>query len=172
MRLYRSAAQRLASLDQLSLTVLRAVIGWLMILHSLFKIDIVGLGNFEKYMLQPAGLPFTGVLRWLVPSMEILFGAMLVVGLLTRVAAAFLSLEMLGTGLIIKIQVLHLGILGPKGSGGAELDFLMLAALLILLFVGPGAVSIDALIGLDRPRTPDRQLQVAVAASSAVGADA
>jgi putative oxidoreductase len=153
MRLYRSAADRLASLEQLPLLVLRAVFGWLMILHGMFKINELGLGNFEKYMLQPAGLPLTGVLSWLVPSMELVFGAMLIVGLLTRVAAAFLCLEMLGTGFIIKIHFLHLGILGPKGSGGAEVDFLMLAGLLIPLMLGPGALSIDALLRLDRPWT-------------------
>ncbi|WP_433456169.1 DoxX family protein [Streptomyces sp. CA-142005] len=131
---------------------MRAVSGWLMTLHGMFKINELGLGNFEKYMLQPAGLPLTGVLSWLVPSTELVFGAMLIVGLLTRVAAAFLCLEMLGTGFIIKIHF-HLGILGPKGSGGAEVDFLMLAGLLIPLMLGPGAWSIDALLRLDRPWT-------------------
>jgi putative oxidoreductase len=45
------------------------------------------------------------------------------------------------------------GILGPKGAGGAEVDFLMLAGLLIPLMLGPGALSIDALLRLDRPWT-------------------
>lgn len=153
MRLYRSAANRLTRLNDLPLLVLRTTIGWLMILHGLYKINILGLDNFENYLLRPAGLPLTSVLRWLVPSMELACGGLLVLGLLARVAAALLSLEMLGTGVLVKLNTLHLGVLGPKGSGGAEIDFLMLAALLALLTLGPGALSLDSLLGLDRRHT-------------------
>lgn len=150
MRLYTSAANRLNRLNDPLMVVLRTTIGWLMILHSLFKINILGLASFENYLLRPAGLPFTSVLRWLVPSMELVCGGLLVLGLLTRVAAALLSLEMLGTGVVVKLDALHLGVLGPKGSGGAEVDFLMLAALLAVLVLGPGNLSLDSLLGLDR----------------------
>ncbi|MET9789807.1 DoxX family protein [Streptomyces canus] len=165
MRLYTSAANRLSRLNDPLMVVVRTTIGWLMILHSLFKINVLGLDNFENFLLRPTGLPFTSVLRWLVPSMELACGGLLVLGLLTRVAAALLSLEMLGTAVLVKLDALHLGILGPKGSGGAEVDILMLAALLAVLVLGPGTLSLDSLLGLDHKEEavqskPSQPLQV------------
>lgn len=150
MRLYAAVAKQLARLDDPVKLILRATIGWLMILHGLFKINDLGLDNFENYVLKPVGLPLISVMRWLIPSMEIGLGILLMVGLLTRVAAAILSLEMLGTGFLVKLGTLHSGVLGPKGSGGAEVDFLMLVGLLAVVVFGPGFLSIDSLLGLDR----------------------
>ncbi|MDC0773361.1 DoxX family membrane protein [Streptomyces sp. HD] len=165
MRLYTSAANRLSRLNDPLMVVVRTTIGWLMILHSLFKSNILGLDNFENFLLRPTGLPFTSVLRWLVPSMELACGGLLVLGLLARVAAALLSLEMLGTAVLVKLDALHLGVLGPKGSGGAEVDILMLAALLAVLVLGPGTLSLDSLLGLDRKEEavqskPSQPLQI------------
>ncbi|MGW2518902.1 DoxX family protein [Streptomyces sp. NPDC001617] len=153
MRLYRAAANHLSLLDDVPLLVLRALIGWLMILHALLKINM-GLGNFRLYLLQPTGLPFTGVLSWAVPTLEIGMGALLVIGLLARPAAAVLSIEMLFTAFLVKMHVLDLGILGPKGSGGAEVDLLFFAALVLLFFAGPGGLSVDAILRLESRPAP------------------
>jgi putative oxidoreductase len=150
VHIYRLVVRTLTGLGDWPLLALRCVIGWLMILHAVYKFDL-GLGLFQKYLLDPTGLPLTGVLRWFVPWMELVFGALLILGLFTRAVAVVLGTEMVFTGFLIKISVLHLGVLGPQGSGGAEADFLALAALALILFTGPGSLSIDALAHLEPP---------------------
>ncbi|MEV6794084.1 DoxX family protein [Streptomyces sp. NPDC051320] len=153
LRPYRIIAERLTGLSRPALCVLRVVAGWLFILHALFKFQN-GLASFETYMLKPAHLPLTSQLSWAIPTLELVAGVLLVVGLLTRVAATLLALEMVGTGFLVKLSVFHSGVLGPKGSGGAELDFLYLAVFLLIIISGPGWAALDGLLGLEpQPRT-------------------
>jgi hypothetical protein len=43
------------------------------------------------------------------------------------------------------------GFIAPQGSGaGAELDLALIAGLLVILFAGPGKLSLDYALGLDR----------------------
>jgi putative oxidoreductase len=153
MTAYRSMARSLTGLSDWPLLALRCMIGWLMILHALYKFTI-GLGVFQKVLLDPTGLPLTGELRWFVPWMEIVFGTLLILGLFTRVAAAVLGVEMVFTAFLVKLSVLHTGVIGAHGSGGAEIDLLALATLLLVVFTGPGKISLDALARLDAPVKP------------------
>jgi putative oxidoreductase len=164
---YRSTADRLTGSLAVPLLILRVVVGWLMILHGVMKINM-GIGAFRAYLLVPAHMPATGLLSWLIPLVETLAGGLLVLGLLTRGAAALLVIEMAVTGFYIKLAFLHTGLLGPHGSGGAEVDLLYLAAALALVFTGPGALSIDALTGLER--RPHRAPRSAAGAPAAVTA--
>lgn len=125
INLYRSITLRSEGLHRAALVVLRAVTGWLLILHGLNKFD-VGLTGFELAVLKPLGLPATGLLSWLIPTFEIAAGALLIAGLLTRLIAVIVCAEMLLTGFWIKLGVWHTGVLGPQGAGGAEVDFLFL----------------------------------------------
>lgn len=146
---YRSTTSRTAGLHGAALLVLRAVTGWLLILHGLYKFDITVTG-FEFGVLKPLGLPATGLLSWLIPTFEIAAGALLIAGLLTRAVAVLLCGEMLITGFWIKLSVWHTGVLGPNGVGGAEIDFLYLAVCLLIFAAGPGALAADSLLGLER----------------------
>lgn len=148
LRLYRDLADRLTRLHGYPLFVLRVVVGWLFVLHALFKFQL-GLGNFENFMLKPAGLPLTGLLSWFVPTLELVAGVLLIVGLLTRAAAVLLAAEMVCTGFLVKLIHFHAGVLGPNGSGGAEIDFLYLAAFVLILVAGPGRVSLDTVLRLE-----------------------
>jgi uncharacterized membrane protein YphA (DoxX/SURF4 family) len=49
---------------------------------------------------------------------------------------------------------LEIGLIAPMGSAmpGAELDLALIATFLGVLFVGPGRLSVDYLVGLDRAR--------------------
>jgi len=148
LRPYRTIASRLTGLKGTALLVLRAVVGWLFILHALYKFHL-GLTAFQNFMLKPAHLPLTGLLSWFVPTLELVAGVLLIIGLLTRVAAVLLATEMIFTGFVIKLSDFHTGVLGPKGSGGAELDILYLAALLLILMAGPGQAALDNLLRLE-----------------------
>jgi hypothetical protein len=54
MNIFRDTTRTLARFDELPRFALRSVIGWLMILHALYKFH-VGLASFQKYMLDPTG---------------------------------------------------------------------------------------------------------------------
>ncbi|MFF7705671.1 DoxX family protein [Streptomyces lydicus] len=146
--LYEGTARRLTGMSGIALLILRAVTGWLFILHALFKFQL-GTAAFANFVLKPAHLPLIGLLSELVPTLELVAGILLIVGLLTRLAAALLAMEMVFTGFVYKLVDFHTGILGPHGAGGAELDFLYLAAFLLILITGPGPVAVDRLLRLE-----------------------
>ncbi|MET9914712.1 DoxX family protein [Streptomyces sp. NPDC006476] len=148
-RLYRSTTSRMAGLHSAALLILRAVTGWLFILHGLYKFGVT-INGWENGVLKPLGLPVPGLLSGLVPAFEIAAGALLIAGLLTRAVAVLLCTEMVITGFWIKLNVWHTGVLGPNGVGGAEVDFLFLAICLLLSAAGPGALAADAVLGLER----------------------
>ncbi len=64
----------------------------------------------------------------------------LIVGLLSRTAAACLAIIMIGA-IFLKITQMHLGFSSP---GGYSLDLVLLAACLSILFTGPGKYSVKA----------------------------
>ncbi|MFJ4206517.1 DoxX family protein [Streptomyces sviceus] len=148
INLYRSITLRTKGLHLAALLFLRAVTGWLLVLHGVHKFD-AGLTGFDLGVLKPLGLPATGLLSWLIPTFEIVAGALLIAGLLTRLIALLVCAEMLLTGFWIKLDVWHTGVLGPQGVGGAEVDFLFLAAGLLLFAAGPGVLGADSLLGLE-----------------------
>jgi putative oxidoreductase len=83
-----------------------------------------------------------------VALLELVGGIMLVVGLLTRVVALLLALEMIGTTLLVKIDV---GLIAPMGGGaGAEIDVALWAGMVALVILGPGILALDRLIGIER----------------------
>lgn len=109
-----------------------------------------GAGRFVKI-----GLPFPEVLGPFVGGVEIVCGMLLLVGLLTRLAAAPLIIDMLVAIVSTKIPILlgH-GFLGfslkSLSSYGffsmaheARTDFAMLLGSLFLLIVGPGPWALD-----------------------------
>jgi uncharacterized membrane protein YphA (DoxX/SURF4 family) len=164
--MYRSITSRTGGLHSVALLVLRAVTGRLLILHGIHTSDS-GLTGFELGVLMPLGLPGTGVLSWLIPSFEIAAGATLIAGLPARVIALLVCGEMLLTGLWIKLSVWHTGVLGPNGAGGAEIDFIHLAACLLIFAAGPGLPATDSLFGLERTSRNRDQARALTGASAA-----
>lgn len=79
---------------------------------------------------------------WLVTLVELLGGACLLFGFLTQLAALVLATQFLV--IILWFKRGHKFIGGPPaGEAGWEFDFLILTALLALLVLGPGALSLD-----------------------------
>jgi len=133
--------------------VLRIFVGALFIVHGLPKLA----GQWRKPMrdgMSQLGIP--GLLFDLVGLLELLGGLALVIGFLTRIAAALLALEMIGTT-ILYITKLYKAPL-PRGFAepmfkatkgymfGWELDTVLLASCIAIVLIGPGIFSIDIIV--------------------------
>jgi len=134
---------------------LRIFVGALFIVHGLPKLA----GQWRKPMrdgMAQLGIP--GLLFDLVALLELLGGLALVIGFLTRIAAALLALEMLGTTIFSVTKFYKAPI--PRGFAepmykatkgymfGWELDTVLLASCIALALIGPGIFSIDSLISI------------------------
>ncbi len=119
--------------------VVRIVAGVVFVLFGVVKFvePEYELAEFVRF-----GLPNSVAIVYLVGLLEIIGGLMLVLGLLTRLAAAALAMNMAGAVVTAGITVggpIHLG-LAPA----------LLVAMLYLLWAGPGDPALDA--RLDTPR--------------------
>jgi putative oxidoreductase len=80
---------------------------------------------------------------YVVTFVELIGGVLLIVGLLSRLAALLLTID-----LVVKVNV---GLIAPQGGGaGTELDLALIAGFLVVLLSGPGKPSLDYLLGLER----------------------
>jgi putative oxidoreductase len=85
---------------------------------------------------------------YLVTFTELIGGLLLMAGLLTRLAAIALTID-----LVIAIILVKSGspvIVPPDQPGaGLELDLALIAGFVIALFSGPGRLSLDRVLGID-----------------------
>lgn len=118
------------------ITVLRVIVGIIFLAHGWQK--LFGLGfHGTAGMFAGIGIPLPAVSSAVVTLVELLGGAALVIGLLTRWAAALNGFDM-----IVAILLVHLknGFLKP---GGFEHPLTLLGACIALVLLGPGAASVD-----------------------------
>ena len=113
-------------------TVVRVTTGVLFVTFSLGKFvdHAAESADFEHY-----GIPAPDVATYLVGTLELLGGFLLVVGLLTRPAAALLAANLVGavaTAGRVDGGTFHLGV-GPA----------MLVAMLFLVWAGSGRLALD-----------------------------
>ena len=104
----------------------------------------LGPGRFERI-----GIPAATFFANLDGVVEIVCGTMVVLGLLTRIAAVPLLLDIVGAIVLTKLPELQPGgFLGVQGFWGmahdARADLSMLLGLIFLLWAGPGQWSLDA----------------------------
>ncbi len=128
------------ALSPLGYPLMRAGLGLVLFAHGVNKLFFGdaqnSLPNFVKL-----GLPDPLAWAYFVGGVEFFGGAMLILGLFTRVAAAAFAVEM---------AVIGLGLLLPAwwwGHHGAEYVTLMELSALGILFRGGGRYSLDHLIG-------------------------
>lgn len=118
---------------QLAPFVLRLVVGVIFLVHGLSKVAHVAstVAGFTRL-----GVPLPGLAGPAIALLEVLGGLVLILGLgvVTRILALLLAIEMLYAILLVK---LHAGLVG-----GYEFELLLLAASLALVFSGPGYLSI------------------------------
>ena len=123
------------------LLLVRGVAGFVFLLEGILKFvapDKLGVGRFVKI-----GIPSPEVLAPFVGVVEIACGLLIVFGLLTRLAALPLIIDMLVAIATTKVPILlHSGFWDMAHE--ARLDFAMLATSCVLLRVGAGDHSVDA----------------------------
>lgn len=127
--------------------VIRVVIGGLFIYHGIDKFD-TGITNVEG-AFDGWGVPAPGLTAPLVAVVEIVAGAAFLLGIATRLAAIALALVLVGALVYVKADV---GILGAAPPG-AEVDLAYLAGLVSVLLTGPGPISLDEQLGVERDTT-------------------
>ena len=126
--------------QQYGMTVLRITTGIVFCAHGAQKWFSYGLGGMTGAFTQ-MGVPMPALTAPLVASLELAGGIALIVGVLTRVAALGLAVDMLGAILIVHISN------GLLGKGGYELVLMLFSAALAIALGGPGALSVDRMLG-------------------------
>jgi putative oxidoreductase len=127
----------------------RLIVGPIMFWHGMQKLN-GGIPNFTSTTLVPLGIPYANVMGNVVTYTELAGGVLLVAGLLSRVAALALLIEL---GTTISLVKVHVGLIAPAGHGaGAELDLALAAGLVTIFLAGPGILSLDYLLRLETRR--------------------
>ncbi|TLZ89237.1 MAG: DoxX family protein [Methanobacteriota archaeon] len=127
-----------ASYPDVAALIGRVALGALFVTHGWPKIkDIRKPIGFVKGTGWPGGAAFATLFTLL----EFFGGLALIIGLLTQIVAVLFVLEMIATTVFSKTK------LSRKFSSGYELDLAYAAFALVLAFLGPGAWSLDRLLG-------------------------
>ncbi len=134
------AATKTPALATAAQTMLRVVIGFLFAAH--------GWQKYFQYTLEGTtaafgqmGVPAAGLVAPVVATLEIAGGIALVLGVLTRLFAVLLTVNMLGA-----LVLVH----APAGvfveAGGFELVLAMAAGAAAIALMGPGRIAVDRFI--------------------------
>jgi putative oxidoreductase len=117
-------------------TIFRVVVGGVFLAHGIQKFFMYGLHGVAGAFAS-MGLPAPAVTSVLVAVVELLGGAALILGFLTRWAAALNGFDM-----VVAILLVHLknGFFNPMG---VEFPLTLLAACVVIAIHGPGAGSVD-----------------------------
>jgi putative oxidoreductase len=126
-----------STLTTTALTILRVVVGFIFAAHGWQKYNEFTIAGTQASFAQ-LGVPAPEITAPLVTTLELVGGIALILGVLTRVFAALLTLDMLGA-----LVLVH----APKGvfvsEGGYELVLVLAAASLAIALAGPGRISVD-----------------------------
>ena len=130
--------EQLAAYSDYAALLLRIAIGILFVVHGYPKLfgKEMGLKKVAEFF-KSVGITFAPLAALVVGVLEFFGGLALIAGLLTRVIAALLAIQMVVALLVSKFK------LKKAFSGGWELDFLLIAALIALAIIGAGMWAID-----------------------------
>ena len=132
----------------IGIAILRVITGIVFAAHGYQKLFVFGMAGVQGAFAK-MGAPLPMVTGPLVGVLELFGGLALVIGLLTRIAALGLALDMLGAILIVHLAA---GFFMPAGY---EFPLLLFAASLALAAAGPGSFSADAMLA-GRAGLPNR----------------
>ena len=124
-------------LQSCGLTVLRVTLGVVFLVHGYQKLFTFGFHGVAG-MFSHMGIPLPAFFAVVITLIEFVGGLLLIVGVATRVAAAFIAMDMFGAILLVHLK--H-GFFSP---GGVELPLTLLAAAVCLTLAGGGALSLKA----------------------------
>ena len=120
------------------IAILRVVVGIVFLVHGsqkLFVFGFHGVGGMFAHM----GVPLPAVSAVVVTLVEFLGGLALIVGLVPRVAAALLAIDMASAILFVHGKN---GFFVPKGY---EFPLTLLASCVCLMLAGAGACSVEGI---------------------------
>lgn len=136
-------ARSLGRFAGLAPVALRIIVGGMMFFHGLDKLTAgpTGFGQF----LQSLGLPAGVALGWAVTMLELVGGALLVVGLYSRVVSVLLIVNLIGAIIYVSGEA---GLIAVDGVG-YERDLAYIAGFIGVVLLGPGRPSLDHLLGVE-----------------------
>lgn len=121
------------------LLLVRVVMGLAFILHGWPKIQ-------QPMSWMPPEAPIPGILQACAAVAEFGGGIALILGLLTPLAALGLAITMAVATFMVHIPAGHAFVPSKPGEPSFELAAIYLVLSLLFILVGPGSLSVDALI--------------------------
>ena len=121
-------------------TILRIVTGFLFAAHGWQKFNEFTIAGTQAAFAQ-MGVPAANLAAPVIATLELVGGVALILGVLTRVFAALLGVNMLGALFLVHAPA---GIFAA--TGGYELVLILAAAALVVALVGAGKVSVDRVL--------------------------
>jgi putative oxidoreductase len=121
-------------------TVLRVIAGFLFAAHGWQKFSEFTIPGTQAAFTQ-MGVPAAQVAAPVIATLELVGGIALILGVLTRVFAALLAVDMLGALFLVHASA---GVFAA--TGGYELVLILAAAALAVALVGAGKVSVDKVL--------------------------
>ena len=127
-----------STLTNTALTLLRIVVGFIFAAHGLQKFNEFTIAGTQAAFTQ-MGVPAAQLVAPVVATLEVAGGVALIAGVLARVFAALLALDMLGALFLVHAPA---GVFVDKG--GFEFVLALAAASLAIALIGAGRFSADA----------------------------
>ena len=126
--------------------MVRVLVGLVMAAHGWQKLQ-GGPANFGQ-ALAGLGVPLPELMAYLVTFVELIGGTLLIVGLLSRLAALLLTIDLVMAILLVKVNI---GLLSPTDGSGvdAELELALIGGFLVVLLAGLGRLSVDQALGYE-----------------------
>jgi putative oxidoreductase len=135
-----------------AMVLLRLAIAFVFVTEGIQKFlypELLGVGRFLKI-----GIPYPEISGPFVGGVEIVAGALVLIGLFTRLSALALVIDMIVAITATKVPILlgygFWGFANPSGRAGfwpaaheARLDIMMLFGCVLLIAIGPGRMSFD-----------------------------
>jgi len=137
---FETAELREHKLSDIVFMGLRATVGVIFIVHGYGKF-----GN-EQFIGWMGSMGISPEFAMIIAAGELVPGILLIIGVVSRISAAILAAIMVGAIFVIKEAA------ALTGDGGVEFDLVLLAACLVFMVMGPGRISLAAVISrLPRP---------------------
>ncbi|EME72882.1 putative oxidoreductase CatD [Bacillus paralicheniformis] len=131
--------------------ILRLITGLTFLLHGISKFQ----GGIENTVgfFSSVGIP--GFLAYIVAIIELAGGALMILGIGTRIIGVLFALVMLGAIFTVKLSS---GFMGTNGGAGYEFDLTLLAMSAHLALSGSSLLSLDGLFRAKRQEEVSEKL--------------